>query len=125
MRRPDNGNASTLTLQVRLFQGGFLDFLPGPSFFDIIDSQSGPVKSSQLETLIYYWTVEQPRGFNIKCPTLFSLSYYPLRIAAAEWVMYSKLMYHRIKEYEYSPNAVLSSLGHIEVLTADISNLQH
>lgn len=51
VRRRDNGNASTLTLQARLFQGGFLDFLPGPSFFDNIDSPSGPVNSSQLETL--------------------------------------------------------------------------
>ena len=44
-----------------------------------------------------------------------SLSYCPLRIAAAEWVTYSESVYHnRIKEYEYSPDAVLSSLGHIE-----------
>ena len=58
------------------------------------------------------------------CPTLFSLSYYPLRIIAAEWMTYLELMYHSIKQYEYSPDTVLASLGHIAILTADIYTLQ-
>ena len=37
---------------------------------------------------------------------------------------YLELMYHSIKQYEYSPNTVLASLGQIEILTADIYALQ-
>jgi hypothetical protein len=32
------------------------------------------------------------------------LAYYPLRIAAAEWVMYVEVMQHYIKIYEYKGN---------------------
>ena len=37
---------------------------------------------------------------------------------------YLELMYHSIKQYEYSPDTVLASLGHIAILTADIYTLQ-
>lgn len=124
LRRRENENTSTFTIRTRLFQGGFQDFLSGPLFSDNIDPESGPTRSSLLETFIFYWAVEQPQGFDVTCPTLFSLSYYPLRIIAAEWMTYLELMYHSIKQYEYSPDTVLASLEHIAILTADIYTLQ-
>ena len=123
-RRQDSRDTSTLTLQTRLFQGGFQDFLSGPSFSDNIDSESGPRRSSPLESLIFYWGIEHPQGFDVNCPTLFSLSSYPLRILAAEWMTYLELMYHSIKQYEYPPNTALAALGQITKLNADISALQ-
>ena len=121
----DNDSTAPFTLQTELFQGGFQDFLSEPSFSDNIDHKSGPIPSSPLESFIYYWSLRQPPGFNVDCPTLFSLSYYALRIDAAEWMTYLELMYHCIQQYEYSPDAIiLASIGHIEALTADIHSLQ-
>lgn len=119
-----NQHANTITLQTRLFQGGFMDFLSGPSFSGSIDPKSGPTRASPLETFIFYWTIENPSGFDSRSPTLLSLLYYPLRVVAAEWMIYLELMYHSIKQYEYSPNTILASLGHIRTLTTDIFALQ-
>ena len=112
------------TLQTRLFQGGFQDFISDPSPSDFIDYEAGPTRSSPLESLIYYWNVEEPPGFNRNCPTLFSLSFYALKINAAEWLNYLELMYHSIKPYEYSPQTISPSLEHITVLTANICYIQ-
>ena len=60
----------------------------------------------------------------MNCPTIFSLSYYPLKIIAAEWMTYLELMYHSIKQYEYSPDTVLAALGQIATLNTDIYTLQ-
>lgn len=120
LRRPDNEISSILTLQTRLFQGGALDFLSGPSFSDNIDPETGPTWPSPLESLNLYWGIEQPQGFDVNCPTLFSLSSYPLRIIAAEWMTYSELMYHSIKQYEYTPNNAVAALRQIAILNADI-----
>lgn len=114
----DNENTTPITVKTQLFQGGFEDFL------DNTHRKSGPLRSSPLETFIYYWSL-QPPGFNLHCPTLFSLSYYALKIDVAEWKTYLELLYHCIQHYEYSPDAViLASIGHIETLTADINSLQ-
>ena len=67
---------------------------------------------------------QQPQGFDKNSPTLFSLSYYPLKIIAAEWMVYLELMYHSIKQYEYSPDSIVASLGNIATLIADIHALQ-
>ena len=123
-RSRDSQTSSTLTLQTRLFQGGFEDFLSGSSFFDHIDPEIGPPRSSPLESLIFYWGITQPQGFDAKCPTLFSLSSYPLRMVAAEWMTYLELLYHSIKQYEYSPNNAVAALGQIAILNADIYALQ-
>lgn len=42
---------------------------------------------------------------------------------AAEWVVYAELMYHGIKQYEYSPDTALAALGEINVLIADMHSL--
>lgn len=43
---------------------------------------------------------------------------------AAEWMTYLELMYHSIKQYEYSPSTALAALGQITTLNADIYTLQ-
>ena len=123
-RHPHDGISTTLALQTRLFQGGFQDFLSGPSFADNIDPESGPTRSSPLESLIFYWGIEQSQGFDVNCPSLFSISHYPLRMVAAEWMTYLELMYHSIKQYEYSPNNAVAAIGQIAILNADIYALQ-
>ena len=58
------------------------------------------------------------------CPSLFSLSYYPLKMIAAEWMTYLELMYHSIKQYEYSPSNAQPAMRQIALLNADIYALQ-
>lgn len=116
--------SNTVTLQTRLFQGGFQDFISGPSFADNIDVEVGPIRSSPLDSLVFYWGLEQPQGYNLNSPTLFSMSNYPLRMIAAEWMTYLELMYHSIKQYEYSPNNAVAAIGQIAILNADIYALQ-
>ena len=57
-------------------------------------------------------------------PTVFSLSSYPLRMIAAEWMTYLELMCHVIKRYEYSPDTALAALEQITTLSADMHTLQ-
>lgn len=121
---PDTQSPSTLTLQTRLFQGGFEDFLSGSSYSDNNDPETGPPRSSPLESFIFYWSLKQPPGFDVNCPTLFALSYYPLKMIAAEWITYLELMYHSIKPYEYSPSNAKPVMGQIAILNADIYALQ-
>ena len=120
----DNTSTKTLTLQTRLFQGGFEDFLCGPSFSDNLSPKTGPPRSSPLESFIFYWGIKQPEGFDVTCPSLFSLSYYPLKMIAAEWMTYLELMYHSIKQYEYSPSNAQPAMRQITLLNADIYALQ-
>lgn len=123
-RSQDNEKSIILTLQTRLFQGGSQDLRPGPAYSDDIDPASGPIRASPLESFLYYWGLERPQGFDTKCPTLFSLSYYPLRIIAAEWLVYLELMYHSMKQSEYSPETAQATLGQIAILNDDIYTLQ-
>lgn len=122
--RRNNGKATFLKFQTRLFQGGFQDFRTGPSFSDNINSESCPTRSSPLESFIFYWNIQKPPGFDVDVPTLFSLSSYPLRMITAEWMTYLELMYHSIKQYEYSPETTLAALGQIAILSADMHTLQ-
>ena len=43
---------------------------------------------------------------------------------AAEWMTYVELMYHSIKQYEYSSETTLAALGQIAILSADMQSLQ-
>src|ERR1700739_2791106 len=81
------GRNEKMILQPRLFQGGFGDFLSPPTYSSI-HQMTSPGRLSLFDDLIYYWRKEQPPVFNSASPTLASLSYYPLKIAAAEWVSY-------------------------------------
>ena len=60
----------------------------------------------------------------MNCPSLLSLSYYPLKMVAAEWMTYLELMYHSIKQYEYSPGNARPAMAQIALLNADIYALQ-
>lgn len=46
-----------------------------------------------MEDLMYYWQMERPRSFHEKDPSLLSMSYYPLKIVAAEWINYAAVMH--------------------------------
>ncbi|KAI0440246.1 hypothetical protein F4803DRAFT_528000 [Xylaria telfairii] len=56
-----------------------------------------------FEKLLYYWTTGQPDGFTPKLLTMRALSYYPLRIIAAEWVSYLGLMSLSLRQYDRPP----------------------
>ena len=120
----DRQDSMALTLQTRLFQRGFEDFLSNFSFSGNADAENGPPRSSPLESFVFYWNIRRPKGFDVKCPSLFSLSYYPLKMIAAEWMTYLELMYHSIRLYEYFPGNVQLAMGQIDILIADISALQ-
>ena len=124
LRSSENQSPRTLTLQTRLFQGGFEDFLCRPSFSDNLDPDSSPPRSSPSESFIFYWGIKQPQGFDATCPSLFSLSYYPLKMIAAEWMTYLELLFHSLKQYEYSPGNPQPAMGQIALLNADIYALQ-
>ena len=120
----ENSSPRTLILQTRLFQGGFEDFLCGSSFSEKVNPKTGSPRSSPLESFIFYWDITQPEGFDVTCPSLFSLSYYPLKMIAAEWMTYLELIYHSIKPYEYSPSNAQPAMGQIALLNTDIYALQ-
>ena len=87
-----------LYLGSRPFQGGFEDYLERS--LEDTSPRSGHI--SLLEDLVYYWTKQRPPDFNVRKPTLLSLSYHPLKIVAAEWVRYVDVLSLCIKQYEYS-----------------------
>ena len=124
LKGSENQSPRTLTLQTRLFQGGFEDFLCGSSLSDNLDPDTSPPRSSPLESFIFYWGIKQPEGFDVTCPSLLSLSYYPLKMIAVEWMTYLELMFHSIKQYEYSPGNAQPAMGQIALLNADIYALQ-
>jgi len=82
------------------------------------------LQASPLETLLSCWQCDQPWESNINGLTLLSLAHHPLRMVAAEWMIYLELMFHSIKQYEYSANSVPAALEHIAVLQTDIHALQ-
>jgi hypothetical protein len=110
-----------LVLPSTPFQGGYEDFSEHPSFFEA-DSGS-PGRVSLLEDLVYYWEKEQPPAFQPDQPTLLSLTYYPLKIAAAEWVCYIAVMSHSIKQFEYSTEATFEEHG-LRKIDSDLRSLE-
>lgn len=122
-RGPDD-SVTTTKLQVRPFQDGFEGFDSGASFLDGVFPEHGLEQRSLLGDLIFYWGNEMPEGFDVKRPTLISLSYYPLKIIAAEWIMYSEVMFYSRKQHEYAPNSVPAALKHVALLNTDLSSLQ-
>lgn len=101
-----------------------MDFSSTLPFSDDLDSKLGPVRSSPLETIVFYLVTQQLQGFDKNHPTLLSISYYPLEIVAAEWMVYLELMYHNIKQYEVLRDSVITSTENITSLSADIHDLQ-
>ncbi|KUJ22897.1 uncharacterized protein LY89DRAFT_777916 [Mollisia scopiformis] len=110
-----------MVLPSRPFQGGYEDFSKRPSLFD--DDRGYPERSSLLEDLIYFWTKELPPAFDNEQPTLLSLSYYPLKIAAAEWVSYISVMSNSIKQFEYTTEAPSQKDG-LQKIDSDLRSLE-
>lgn len=79
-----NRTPTITKIHTRPFQGGFEDFVSGSSFFEYDIPNTGPARRSPLEDLFFYWSNRRPPAFDVTHPTLFSLSYYPLRIIIAE-----------------------------------------
>ena len=117
-------NVKPVRLISELFSGGFEDFLDPPSFFDETQRISALPRDAIKESLLYYWTQQTPQSFDPKDPTLLSLSYYPLKLVAAEWNKYAALMRHCIKQYEYSSKELPNYLHQLGKLHADIRALQ-
>ncbi|KAL8329180.1 hypothetical protein RB597_004760 [Gaeumannomyces tritici] len=85
----------------------------------------GPVpeeaQSSMLHSLVGYLRCEQPPGFASSPPygLVLAFGYYPIRIALAEWVMYTHLTSRYLKYYEYSLQEV-----HNRLHNSDLVDLQ-
>jgi len=103
------------------FQGGYEDFSRRSSF---LEPDSGyPGRVSLLEDLVYYWEKDTPPSFDQTQPSLLALSYYPLKVAAAEWVNYVAVMSHSIKQYEYSTDAPAEKHG-LSRIDSDLRSLE-
>ena len=118
----DGGRALIeVKLRTHLYLGGYEDFLdqPLPSKEEML----GPPQRGLLEDLSYYWT-SLPPHFNNTSASLMSLSYYPLRIVAAEWVKYIAVMQTSIKQYEYSGKELPNFLDELQKLHSNLRTLQ-
>lgn len=71
-----------------------------------------------LSTLLHYFR-HGPPDFKTADPSILSLSYYPVRIALAEWMLYTHLMSRYVKHYQYS---LQTDKGHL--YDNDIVDLQ-
>lgn len=120
----DDTGVNCLELPSQPFLGGYEDFMEPPSFFDEADRSSRLLRQGLLQDLMYYWAREVPPCFNAISPTLVSLSFYPLKIVAAEWVKYLGVMHHSIKQYEYSGKQLPSFPHDLDKLNLDLRALQ-
>ncbi|KAH6669879.1 hypothetical protein B0J14DRAFT_565652 [Halenospora varia] len=101
--------------------GGYEDFLERPRFDE--NDFSCPDKRSLLGDLLYFWRKALPPGFDQNDPTVLDLAYYPLKIAAGEWMNYTAVMSNSIKQYEYSTEASFLKEG-LEKLESDLRSLE-
>lgn len=107
-------------VDVQPFLGPYEGFTELPRFSDDWAS-SIPHRSGDLFTeIIHYWESAFPPSFNPENPTIQSLSFYPLRIAAAEWVKYVAVMQRCIKQYEYQGDELLN----LDKFNTDLRELQ-
>ncbi|KAI1092368.1 hypothetical protein F5B19DRAFT_454446 [Rostrohypoxylon terebratum] len=85
-------------------QGGFEDFTEMQSYSEFCATakyDNAPPKSSILRSIFHYYR-NLPPNFDPANPSIMALSYYPLKIVAAEWMIYVQLMSCYVKFYEYS-----------------------
>ena len=115
---------SEIALPSRFFLGGYEDFLD-PSLFRRRERQK--IRANRrclMKGLMYYWLIGWPEYFNPKAPATLAMSYFLLRIVAAEWVKYVAVMHRGVKQYEYSDNEFPSLLHRLEKLNSDMRSLQ-
>lgn len=98
------------TYQAAALHGGFEDFQQ-------LTAEDWD-KRSMLSSLLHYFR-NHPPGFRPSNPSTLCFAYYPLRIALAEWVLYSHVVSRYHKHYEYSLQDV-----HKRPLESDIVDLQ-
>jgi hypothetical protein len=80
--------------------GGTEDFLPA----NFPHKHPAPgTGQPMLEQLLYYWTTTRPADFTPEKLTLRALSYYPLRLIAAEWVSYLAVMCFSLQHNDTPP----------------------
>lgn len=77
--------------------GGTEDFLPTRVSRQHITPNTD---RSMLDELLYYWNIGQPDDFNPGMFSLGAISYFPLRIIAAEWVNYLAVMCFSLRDYD-------------------------
>ncbi|RYP09067.1 hypothetical protein DL765_008589 [Monosporascus sp. GIB2] len=100
--------------------GGFEDFAES-SFFPSHKFTANYhlwEKTSMIGSLLHYFR-NHPPGFTRARPSILSLSYYPVRIVLAEWILYTNLMSRYIKYYEYSLHDIQDRLH-----GSDVADLQ-
>ena len=77
-----------------------------------------------LDELVYYWTQQRPQAFDPSAPTLQHLSYYPLKIVAAEWVSYIAVLGLSLREYELSTSLMGNPIAELDSLNTNLRILQ-
>ncbi|KAF2731814.1 hypothetical protein EJ04DRAFT_578802 [Polyplosphaeria fusca] len=104
----DDADKRPVTLNLRPFLSTYEDFLPPPPFDTDYDSPppTSPSHQGMYDDMQHYWSLSPPTTFNPTSPTIQSLSYYTLRIVAAEWVKYVAVMQFCLKQYEYNHDAL-------------------
>ncbi len=118
-----DGRQGRVSLRPRLFQGDFEDSV-SETLHESKDLRSDSRGSSLLEDVIFHWMHKQTQAFNINDPSLISLSYYPLRIIAAEWMTYMDYISLITNKYERIPNDFRPLTNQLAILYADLSSLQ-
>jgi hypothetical protein len=107
-------------LSLRPFLGTYEDFTEPPKFSEDWSDLASRPPMGPLEDILQYWERSIPAHFDAEDPSLRSLAFYPLRIAAAEWVKYVEVMQHCIKLYEYKGN----ELPDLDKFNMDLRELQ-
>ena len=77
-----------------------------------------------LDELVHYWTHQAPPMFTASAPTLQALSYYPLKIVAAEWVNYVFLLGMSLREHELSTSLTGDLIAELDKLNTNLRILQ-
>lgn len=100
----NDAQKETVVLPLRHFFGIYEDFMEPRQFSEEAENSTDMLlcKEGMLDDLQRYWTRERPASFNPEDPTIQSIAYYTLRIAAAEWVKYVGVMQQCLKQYEYN-----------------------
>jgi CorA-like Mg2+ transporter protein len=115
----------TVVIRSEPFQGGYDDFLSGRSSpVEGANATPGPRRDSMFDDLIYYWTAEMPPLFDPLAPTLLSLSYYPLEMAAAEWMNFANMMHYTVENLEYATEDLPRTNSELRGLESSVHAMQ-
>lgn len=106
----------------QFYLGGYEDFVKPPSVGGQI--AHGPNRERICQDLAHYWKHGPPDGFDKAAPSLFALSYYPLRIILAEWMNYVAIMSRTTKKYNYKMNELDQTETSLNNLNDDLRSLQ-